>query len=52
LGLDERATNASPQTKAMTIAWYVLGGLVAAAVMNLIDKKTPEQKNPSQTIHV
>lgn len=52
LGLDERATNTSPETKAMTIAWYVLGGLVAAAIMNLIDKKTPEQENLTRTIHV
>jgi hypothetical protein len=51
LGLDERATNRSPETKAMTIAWYVVGGLIAAAVMNLIDKKTSE-KTPGEKIDV
>ena len=39
LGLDERAAHASVKTKAMTIAWYVIGGLVAAAVINMLDKK-------------
>jgi hypothetical protein len=39
LGLDERVLNASPKTKALTIAWYIIGGLVAAAVINLIDKR-------------
>ena len=39
LGLDERAAHASAKTKAMTVAWYVIGGLVAAAVINLLDKK-------------
>lgn len=39
LGLDERASDASTKAKALTIAWYVIGGLVAAAVINLLDKK-------------
>jgi hypothetical protein len=39
LGLDERVVSASAKTKALTIAWYLIGGLVAAAVMNLIDKR-------------
>jgi hypothetical protein len=39
LGLDERAVAASPKTKALTIAWYVVGGIIAAAVINLLDNK-------------
>lgn len=32
LGLGERQSNRTPQTQAMTVAWYTIGGLVAAAV--------------------
>ena len=32
LGLGEAPTNRTPQTKAMTVAWYTVGGLVAGAV--------------------
>jgi hypothetical protein len=38
MGLDNSTTARTSQTKAMTIAWYVIGGLVAAAVINLLDK--------------
>lgn len=44
LGLDERAARASVKTKAMTVAWYVLGGLAAATVISLLDKKTSSEK--------
>ncbi len=37
LGLDERAANVPVQTKALTIACYLIGGLVAAGVMTLLD---------------
>jgi hypothetical protein len=40
LGLDERASMASVKTKVLTVAWYVVGGLVAAAVINLLEKKS------------
>ena len=40
LGLDERFANATIKTKAMTVAWYVVGGLVAAGVINLIAKNS------------
>ncbi|GGG46052.1 hypothetical protein [Hymenobacter glacieicola] len=30
LGLGDGPSNRTPQTKAMTVAWYLLGGLVAA----------------------
>ena len=33
MGLDERATNRSGQTQALTVALYTLGGLMAGAVM-------------------
>jgi len=32
LGLGEAPSNRTPQTKAMTVAWYLAGGLVAAGV--------------------
>lgn len=38
LGLDERFVAATPKTKALTVAWYLVGGLVAAGVINLITK--------------
>jgi hypothetical protein len=38
-------TSAPAKTNAMTIAYYVLGGLVAAAMINLISKEeTPQEK--------
>lgn len=43
LGLEPKHTNKTNQTKIMTVAWYVIGGLVAAAVINAIDSyKKPE----------
>ncbi len=39
LGLREDASNRTLQTKLMTIGFYVIGGLVAAGVMKLLDKK-------------
>lgn len=46
LGLPEAPTNRTTNTKIMTVAWYVVGGLVAAAVINALDKgpKLPENK--------
>lgn len=32
LGLGDGPSNRTPQTKAMTVAWYTVGGLVAGAV--------------------
>jgi len=37
LGLSEAHSNRTPQTKAMTIGLYLIGGLVAAAVSALVD---------------
>ena len=39
LGTDPQGRTDNPKTKAMTIAWYIIGGLVAAAVINLFDNK-------------
>ena len=39
LGLNEEATTRTFKTKVLTITWYVLGGLVAAAAINLLDRK-------------
>jgi hypothetical protein len=41
MGLDPTPTNKSPRTQALTVAWYTIGGLVAAAVINAIDQKDP-----------
>jgi len=32
MGLGEAPSNRTPQTQAMTVAWYTVGGLVAGAV--------------------
>ena len=50
LGLSEGPTNRTTETKLMTIGWYVVGGLVAALVINAIDKgpKVPEDKELKQ----
>lgn len=37
MGLDEEPTNRTPATKAMTVGWYVLGGLAATAVYRLLE---------------
>jgi hypothetical protein len=39
LGLDENATGRTTKTKALTIAWYVIGGLVAAAAINAMERR-------------
>ncbi len=39
MGLDETPTNLTRKTQAMTVAWYIIGGLVAAAVINTLDNK-------------
>jgi hypothetical protein len=46
LGLPEKPTNRTTETKLMTIGWYVIGGLVASLVINALDKgpKIPEDK--------
>jgi hypothetical protein len=39
MGLDETTTNLTTRTQVMTIAWYVIGGIVAAAVINAMEEK-------------
>jgi hypothetical protein len=39
LGLDEEASNRTPATQAMTVAWYVVGGLAAAAVFRWLKSR-------------
>lgn len=41
LGLNEDATTRTLKTKILTVTWYVVGGLVAAAAMNFMNKKNP-----------
>jgi hypothetical protein len=38
LGLGEAPSNRTPQTQAMTVAWYLAGGLAAAAASQLFKK--------------
>lgn len=38
LGLDARMAQTSAKTKALTVAWYLVSGLVAAAMINLLNK--------------
>ena len=40
LGLDEKPATRTSKTKAMTIGLYLIGGLVAAATINLLNKKS------------
>ncbi|UOQ97984.1 hypothetical protein MUN81_00450 [Hymenobacter sp. 5317J-9] len=39
LGLGEGPSNRTPQTQAMTVAWYTVGGLVAGAVAQALRKR-------------
>jgi hypothetical protein len=39
LGLGEQPSGRTDQTKAMTIAWYLIGGLTAAAVSSVLASK-------------
>lgn len=39
LGLGEAPSNRTPQTQAMTVAWYTVGGLVAGAVAQALRKR-------------
>ena len=39
LGLGEAPSNRTPQTKAMTVVWYSVGGLVAGALAQALRKK-------------
>jgi hypothetical protein len=39
LGLGEAPSNRTPQTQAMTVAWYTVGGLVAGAVASALRKR-------------
>ena len=41
LGLGTAPSNRTPQTQAMTVAWYTIGGLVAGAVGQALAKKRP-----------
>jgi len=40
LGLNDDATTRTLKTKVLTVAWYVIGGLAAAAAINLLNNKT------------
>lgn len=52
MGLDPSPTNLTGKTQALTIAWYVIGGLVAAAVINAIENRDiiPKSKKSDQPL--
>ncbi|MDX1663427.1 MAG: hypothetical protein R3272_06505 [Candidatus Promineifilaceae bacterium] len=43
LGLGSEPTTRSPETRAMTVAWYTLAGLVAAAMYTLLGRLSVTQ---------
>jgi hypothetical protein len=46
LGLEEEHTTKTTKSKVMTVAWYLIGGLIAAAVINALESN----KNPIQEL--
>jgi len=44
LHLNSAPVTTTTKTKLLTVAWYVLGGLVAAATMNLLDRSNAVSK--------
>ncbi len=40
LGLKEQATARTVKTKALTITWYLVGGIIAAAAINALEKNS------------
>ncbi|QNE41584.1 hypothetical protein F1C16_19445 [Hymenobacter sp. NBH84] len=44
MGLGEAPSNRTPQTKAMTVAWYLVGGVVAAGVSRWWSKSHKSKK--------
>jgi hypothetical protein len=52
LGLDETAPYAPLKTKALTVAYYVIGGLVAATVINLLSNRSNEEETSDKTIDI
>ena len=44
LGLSETPTNRTPATAALTIGWYVVGGLVAGLTYRLLAKRAARRK--------
>ncbi len=49
MGLDETPTNLTSKTQALTVLYYVLGGLVAAATMNAIQENQDESDIAKET---
>jgi len=43
MGLSSKPVTRTAKTKILTVAWYVIGGLIAAATINLIDKSSEKQ---------
>lgn len=50
LGLDDSPVNRTTETKLLTVAWYTLGGIIAAATIKALRKKTPAAKSAMNTL--
>lgn len=50
LGLPRRHASRTLQTKAMTVALYAAGGLVAAAMASFLDRDAPARGEPRQLL--
>ncbi len=44
LGLGTAPSNRTPQTQAMTVAWYTVGGLVAGLVAQALRQRRPKRR--------
>lgn len=52
LGIDPQISTQPVKTKALTVAWYVVGGLVAAAAINLITKREVQRSPLKLAKHI
>lgn len=50
LGLGTEPSGRTPQTKAMTVAWYLLGGVVTAAVAQAISNNNKKTRKPQSLL--
>jgi hypothetical protein len=46
MGLNASLVNRTTKTKVMTVAWYIIGGLVAASAINLLESKNSAAVQP------
>jgi hypothetical protein len=44
IGLSSGPVTRSTKTKALTVAWYIIGGIIAAATINMVDRQSSAVK--------